>query len=103
MKILIVASMLAFISLSCDKSPITDFSINKSEFQAGEVIKLTNTSQNGGSYKWTLPDGQNSSSFNVNYTIHSNTSPGVYTITLQSFSKKGDKSTNLSKNITVIQ
>jgi hypothetical protein len=86
---------------SCNKQPTADFTTDKTEYSAGDVVKLTNKSLDAKSYKWIFPDGQTSASPNVDYTLASNITPGVYSIKLEAISKKGNKKSEASKSITV--
>jgi methionine-rich copper-binding protein CopC len=86
---------------SCNKQPAADFSTDKSEYTAGEIVKLTNKSINGNTYKWTLPDNQTSASLNVDYALPNNTAAGNYYVKLEAISKKGNKVSEASKSFTV--
>lgn len=85
----------------CNKQPSADFTTDKTEYTAGEVVKCTNKSLNAHSYKWTFPDGQTATSLNVDYTLAVNSTPGVYSIKLEAISKNGNKRSEASKSITV--
>lgn len=87
--------------ISCNKQPSADFSTDKTEYSAGDVVKCTNKSLTSKSYKWTFPDGQTSASTNVDYTLDPNTPAGVYSIKLQAISKKGNKTSDATKSFTV--
>jgi hypothetical protein len=49
--LLIVTTIISL--TSCQKQPSGDFNTDKSEYIAGDVVKLTNTSVDASSYKWT--------------------------------------------------
>jgi len=85
----------------CNKQPAADFSLDKSEYTAGDVVKTTNSSLDAKSYKWTFPDGQTSASQNVEYTLSSSTPAGTYSIKLEAISKKGNKRSESSKSFSV--
>ncbi|MCC6371268.1 MAG: hypothetical protein IT236_09715 [Bacteroidia bacterium] len=86
---------------ACNKQPAADFSLDKSEYSAGDIVKCDNKSIDAKTYKWTFPDGQTSASQNVDYTLDANTSPGTYAIKLQAISKKGSKTSDATKLFTV--
>ena len=62
-KSLLIATAVILLT-SCQKQPSADFSTDKSEYIAGDVVKLTNSSTDGSSYKWIMPDGQTNTSTN---------------------------------------
>lgn len=86
---------------SCNKQPAADFTLDKSEYTAGDVVICTNKSLDAKSYKWTFPDGQTSASQNVEYTLSNSTPAGVYSVKLEAISKKGNKKSEASKSFTV--
>jgi hypothetical protein len=86
---------------SCNKQPAADFKTDKTEYIAGDVVKLTNSSIDAKSYKWTMPDGQTSASANLDYTLASNLSDGTLTFKLEAISKKGNKTSEATKLVTV--
>ena len=85
----------------CDKEPTANFSVTKSEYIAGDTVHLLNTSANGYSFLWTLPNGTTSTSTNVDYLI--DTSAGFTTLSfrLEASDKDGDKN-SFSKSVMVI-
>jgi hypothetical protein len=85
----------------CNKQPAADFTLDKSEYTAGEVVKCTNKSIDAKTYKWTFPDGQTSASQNIDYTLSSSTPAGTYSIKLEAISKKGNKKSESSKSFSV--
>jgi len=87
--------------ISCNKQPTSEFETDKTSYTAGDVVKLTNRSIDARSYKWTMPDGQTSSSQNVDYTISQNEPDGTLTFKLEAISKKGNKKSESSKSVTV--
>ena len=97
----IFALAFGLILSSCNKQPSADFTTDKTEYTAGETVKLSNTSLDAKTYKWTFPDGQTSALENIDYTLSSNTPAGVYSIKLEAISKKGNKKSEASKSITV--
>lgn len=100
-KCLILLLSGCFFLISCNKPPVADFSMDRAEYSAGEVVKLTNKSTDAETYKWTLPDGQTSTSKNVNYTINALTMTGGYSVKLEVKSKNGKKTDTATKNYTL--
>ena len=93
--------LIVIAAVACNKTPSAAFSMNKSEYKAGETVELKNESKNAKTYEWTLPDGQTSKSENVNYVLSNSTGPGTYKIKLKAISKKGDKSGEVTKEYNV--
>jgi hypothetical protein len=87
--------------IGCNKQPSAEFTLDKTEYSAGDVVKCTNKSIDAKSYKWTFPDGQTSASQNVDYTLSSSLPPGTYSIKLEAISKKGNKISDASKSFAV--
>lgn len=92
--------VLTSLMVSC-KQPKADFTTDKTDYHAGDVVVCTNKSTDANTYKWTFPDGQTSTSVDANYTINSSTSSGSYSIKLEAFSKNGNKSSVTTKTINV--
>jgi PKD repeat protein len=93
--------VLTLLITACNKTPKADFSTDKNEYSAGETVELTNKSEKAKSYFWTMPDGQTSDAANIKYTLNTNTAPGMYKFKLKAISRKGDKSNEAIKYITV--
>ena len=91
----------ATILTSCQKQPTADFSMDKSEYTAGEKVMLTSKSLEAHSYKWTMPDGQTSSSKDVNYTISSSAPDGTLSFKLEVSSKNGKKKDEVQRSVSV--
>ena len=85
----------------CDKEPTASFTTDKSEYIAGDVVHMTNTSTNGYSFLWTLPNGSTSTSSNVDYLIDTSAGFATLNFTLQASDKDGDKNM-VSKSVSVI-
>ncbi len=110
-KLLIIFDLITFKKLlliclatslfSCQKQPGADFTTDKAEYIAGEVVKLTNTSAEAATYKWTFPDGQTSTSENIEYTIAETQADATLAFNLEAFSKNGKKTDKASKSISV--
>ena len=92
---------LTMVIVSCNKQPVSEFETDKTTYTAGETVKLTNKSVDARSYKWTMPDGQTSSSPSVDYTLSQNAPDGTLTFKLEAISKKGNKKSESSKSVTV--
>ena len=93
---------LSIVSLSCVKQPIADFSTNKTTYTAGDTVFFTNKCKNAVNYKWTMPDGQTSTSGSLSfYTINSERLNGTLSFTLEALSKNKNKSDQITKTIIV--
>jgi PKD repeat protein len=84
-----------------EKLPSADFTASKAAYVAGETIALTNTSSNGDNYRWTLPNGTTSKSQDLSYPTSENAGNGVLTFKLEAFSKSGNKSDFVVKEIFI--
>lgn len=99
--ILIIAVLTALVFSSCQKQPQADFTTDKTTYVAGETVKLTNTSIDADHYKWTMPDGQTSTSADVDYTTNVNSAAGTLNFKLEAFSKNGNKTDEASRSVTL--
>ena len=88
--------------VSCRKQPEASFTTNLDEYIAGDSVHLINTSLNGNSYQWTMPDGSNATSTNADFLINPNFGFGTLTFILEADSKKEKKSDWASKSVAVI-
>ncbi len=88
--------------VSCQQEPTARFVTDKSEYIAGETVHLTNTSSDGSSFQWTMPDGQTLNTNNADYLINVNDSFETLTFKLEAFSKNGKKTSSESKDVAVI-
>ena len=81
--------------------PLASFTMDKNVYVKGDTIHLNNTSTNGFSYLWVMPDGSTSISFNTDYIFidSSNYQPLIFA--LEAISKDGDKKNTLSKSVVV--
>ena len=100
-KFLIALTLTVTIISSCQKQPSADFTTDKSTYIAGDVVKLTNTSIDGSTFKWTLPDGQTSASKNLDYTLNVNQQDATLSFKLEAISKNGSKTDEATKLIAV--
>ncbi|MBI4945390.1 MAG: hypothetical protein HY840_03195 [Bacteroidetes bacterium] len=98
--ILIVLSIISIVG--CQQNPTASFTANKSEYIAGDTVHLTNTSANGHSYLWTMPDGTTLTTTNADYLIPANQGFATLTFALEAFSKNGKKNNSVSQSIAVI-
>ena len=98
---LTVATTLIFLISSCNKKPDADFSTDKTTYTAGETVILTNKSIDAKSYKWTMPDGQSSTSANLEYKLNNSLPDGTLTFKLQAFSKNDKKTSEVSRIVTI--
>jgi hypothetical protein len=84
-----------------EKVPVANFSADKPEYNAGDVISLTNTSADAETFRWTLPNGETSRERNVAFQ----TSLSGYSVTVQfkleAFSRSGEKSDFIVRNFTL--
>lgn len=85
----------------CQKQPEASFETDKTEYVAGETVRLTNTTLEGDSYFWILPNGESSSATNVNYPISVDHGDGSLTFKLEAYSKNGKKDDEAEKTVTV--
>ncbi|MEI7597346.1 MAG: hypothetical protein WCK02_16475 [Bacteroidota bacterium] len=95
----ILIALVAVIS-SCQKQPEASFTTDKSSYMAGEVVRLTNTSMDADSYVWTTPDGQVSTSANVNFTSSDSWGACSKVFKLEAFSKNGKKTDVVTKVVS---
>jgi len=69
MKTLITLIIASLFLVSCQKQPVASFTTDKTEYYAGDTIRLTNTSEHGHSYIWTMPDGSKQTTENAFYVV----------------------------------
>lgn len=92
---------LVILATSCAKQPDASFTTDKTEYVAGETIKLKNTSIDGVTYKWTMPDGQTSSAVDLDYTTDLYQDDATLSFKLIAFSKKDKKSSETTESVKV--
>jgi PKD repeat protein len=95
----IIAFIVILTLVSCGKAPVAGFNTDKTEYINGEVIKLTNTSVNGSSYKWT-GSGINGELTSQDAQIITS-GAGIYNVTLTVFNKSSKRFNKISKGIKV--
>ncbi len=54
---------------ACKKNPIVSFATDKTVYTAGQKVTLTNFTENGEDYVWTMPDGTTTNTENAEYII----------------------------------
>jgi outer membrane lipoprotein-sorting protein len=86
---------------SCQRQPSADFTTDKYNYIAGDVVILTNTSIDGSKFKWTLPDGQTSGAENLDYNLSETQQDATLTFTLEAISNNGKKSDVATKLVSV--
>src|ERR1035437_6341837 len=101
-KTIIPALLVAITISSCYKKSEASFTTNKSEYIAGDTLHLKNTSTNGHSYLWALPNGDKVTSANVDYLIPRNQGFDKLTFILNAYSRREKKSSTVSNTVNVI-
>ncbi len=101
-KLLFIALVLTSIILSsCQKQPTANFTFDKTTYNAGETVVITNASIDAHHYEWTFPGDQTSSEVNPSYQIPMSAS-GILSFTLVASSRDGQLTSTLTKSINVI-
>lgn len=88
---------------SCQRQPTANFTTDKTEYTAGDTIHFTNTSEDGDSYLWTVPDGKTFTTENLDYVTDVNEHSGSKTFKLDVFSKNKKKNATASKTVIIKQ
>jgi hypothetical protein len=89
-----------FLITGCNKKPQADFTTDKEEYTAGEIIRLTNKSIHAKSYNWLFPDLSASTSENPEYALSADLADGSYPIRLESL--RNSETSLITKFISVI-
>ena len=89
----------AFIMMECNKPPKADFTTDKDQYTAGEVIHITNKSLHAVTYNWLFPDLSVSHSKNPEYTLNADLDDGSFPIRLESLSKT--ENSLITKTLTI--
>jgi PKD repeat protein len=97
--ILALIAIVTFTITGCQKVPTASFTSDKENYVNGETMKLTNTSQDAYSYKWTVTGS--STQITTKDAEVSLNGAGQYTVTLTTYSRNGKKSDDISKTFTV--
>jgi uncharacterized protein (TIGR02145 family) len=98
--ILKIASI-AIVFSSCQRQITADFISDKSEYVAGDIVKLTNKSTNANTYKWTLPDGKVTTATHVDYPIFLSQKDSLLTFKLEAVSKNQKETDEVLKSFIV--
>jgi hypothetical protein len=85
---------------TCTKQPTASFTTDKTEYFAGEMISLSNTSANADAYVWTFPNGKTSGQQDASFGLTDTARAGDYTFTLKA-TNKGKKSATASQTVKV--
>ena len=101
-KTIFLSLIVSIFSLSCNKQPAVSFTQDQPYYMAGDVVKLTNTSQNAKSYIWQLPEGKTATTQDVEITLRSDLYYTTYEIYLTGYSKREKKSAKMKGYIEVI-
>ncbi|HOE05097.1 MAG TPA: hypothetical protein PLZ52_07760 [Bacteroidales bacterium] len=96
---LLILTVLFFVS--CQKQPTASFSLDKSVYNAGETVVITNSSTDAHHYEWNLPGNSTSTEENPVYVIPE-TAAGILTFKLTAFSRNNELSSESLKSINVI-
>ena len=91
-------AIVAFI-VSCNKLPNLSITANKTEYVAGDTVKLKSTNNHGTNFVWAMPNGESINAKNAEYVIDPNTDFTDLTFSLRAKSKISCH--HNTKNITV--
>jgi len=91
----------ALIAGSCAKEPSASFQTDKTEYVAGETVRLTNTSANATTYLWTLPNGLTAEAAEPSYTIPETAPSGEIEFTLVA-GNEDKKTASVTKSVRVV-
>jgi hypothetical protein len=87
---------------ACQKQPAATFTTDKTEYYAGDTIHLTNTSENGHSYIWTMPNGSTQTTENAFYVVDTSVLYEKLTFQLEAISKHQRKKTIVTKQVLAV-
>ncbi len=94
----LLISALLILLTGCEKQPKSSFSMDKNKPMTKDVIKFSNTTENGESYEWDFGDGEKSSDKEPSHTYNKR---GEYSIKMIAKSKSGKKADTTSQKIKV--
>ena len=105
----ILILLLAVLFVNCKKEseivteslPVANFTTDKAEYDAGDVMILTNTSSNADNVRFTLPNGTTSRNASVSYSIDPLIGNVNLIVKLEAISKSGAKSDYIIKGIHI--
>lgn len=95
------------ILFSCDKKPTAEFTLDSTEYSAGDIIGISDKSKHAYGYLWSL---KKVNSFGYSSRAENKTSAlpvgmltedGNYDVILTTYSKKKDKTANSSKPVLI--
>ena len=93
--------LLIFALTGCQKMPMASFTTDKTDYVAGQFVKLTNTSKNAYSYKWIVTTDDTQTTSNSESPEIMLGEPGTHLITLTCFSKNGKVTDRCSQSVNV--
>ena len=98
-KLLVLIFVFTLLTNSCKKA-YTDFTIDKNDYSAGDVINITNQTKNIKTYKWVIKSASNYTYYDKSYSdqnpiirINPCAVDGNYSLVLTGTTKKGYTST----------
>jgi hypothetical protein len=89
--------------LGCCKQPSASFTTDKTEYYQGETVHLTNTSSDGKSFRWTMPDGSTQESVNADFEIDLNDHDATKSFKLNAYASMKSKQSEAIKSVTINQ
>ncbi len=102
MKTLITLIIASLFLASCQKQPVASFTTDKTEYYAGDTIHLTNTSEHGHIYIWTMPDGSKQTTENAYYVVDTSVQYEKLTFQLEADSKHERKKAFALKQVLAV-
>lgn len=99
----VLGMMLLVTANACQKEPLADFTSDRQFHYAGETIHLKNTSVDAYSWKWTTPDGKFYDTKDLAWVSDFNDTGTRKEITLEAFSKRGNKTSSITKSLVLRQ
>lgn len=98
-KVLYLSLVLPLIIISCEKSPVAQFSTDTKDLPVGQEILFHNESSNATDFEWDFGDGFTSHERDPYHTYNST---GTYDVSLTAIGKKGgDDVAKLTINVVV--
>jgi PKD repeat protein len=91
--------IIAIAALASCKRPVASFTSDKEEYMNGEIMQMTNTSQNAKSYKWSVSNSITEYDSKDAKIITNGT--GEYVVTLTAYSSNKVKTDAATKNFLV--
>ena len=103
MKYTIIYILLFAVITACQRQPTANFTTDKTEYTAGDVVHLKDASVHAYNWKWTTPDGKTYTTQNLDFPLDSDDLGGEKLFKLEVFSKRGKKTATETKTIKVNQ